>query len=58
VWGTPDRCFEKVLDIRSRVGCHAFTGVFSYGGMPYDDSERSLRLFASDVMPRLQNLKN
>lgn len=58
VWGTPDQCFEKVMDIRSRVGCHAFTGVFSYGGMPYDESERSLRLFASDVMPRLQNLKN
>ena len=56
VWGTPEQCVEKVLDIRSKVGCNAFTGVFCYGGMPYDEAERNIRLFASDVMPRLQNL--
>lgn len=56
VWGTPEQCFEKILDIRSKVGCHAFTGVFCYGGMPYEEAERNIRLFASDVMPRLQNL--
>jgi alkanesulfonate monooxygenase SsuD/methylene tetrahydromethanopterin reductase-like flavin-dependent oxidoreductase (luciferase family) len=56
VWGTPDRCFERVIEIRSKIGCDAFTGVFSYGGMPYEDSEQSTRLFASEVMPRLQQL--
>jgi len=56
VWGTPEQCFEKILDIRAKVGCHAFTGVFCYGGMPYEEAERNIRLFASDVMPRLQNL--
>ena len=56
VWGTPDQCFEKVLDIRSKVGCDSFTGVFSYGGMPYEESERSMRLFASEVAPQLQRL--
>lgn len=29
-----------------------------YGGMPYDEAERNIRLFASDVMPRLQNLNS
>ena len=56
VWGTPEQCFEKIMDIRAKVGCSDFTGVFSYGGMPYEESERSIRLFASEVMPRLQNL--
>ena len=56
VWGTPDQCFERVLEIRSKIGCDAFTGVFSYGGMPYEDSEQSMRLFAAEVMPRMQQL--
>jgi hypothetical protein len=56
VWGTPDQCMEKVMTIRSKIGCNTFTGVFCYGGMPYDEAERNIRLFASDVMPRLQNL--
>ena len=32
----------------------AFNGVFSYGGMPYDDAEANLRLFAAEVMPELK----
>ena len=36
-----------------RTGGEAFTGVFSYGGMPYEIAEESLRLFASEVMPEL-----
>jgi hypothetical protein len=27
--------------------------VFSYGGMPYEIAEESLRLFASEVLPEL-----
>jgi alkanesulfonate monooxygenase SsuD/methylene tetrahydromethanopterin reductase-like flavin-dependent oxidoreductase (luciferase family) len=58
VWGTPEQCFDKIMDIRSKVGCSDFTGVFCYGGMPFDEAERNIRLFASEVMPRLQSLKN
>lgn len=57
VWGTPDECYEKILDIRGRVGCETVIGVFSYSGMDYGDAERNLRLFASEVKPRLQSLK-
>ena len=28
--------------------------MFSYAGMPYEDAERNLRLFATEVMPQLQ----
>jgi hypothetical protein len=31
-------------------------GVFGYAGMPHDEAERNLRLFARDVMPELQKL--
>jgi alkanesulfonate monooxygenase SsuD/methylene tetrahydromethanopterin reductase-like flavin-dependent oxidoreductase (luciferase family) len=56
VAGTPEQCYEKILDIRSRVGNDHFVGVFSYAGMPYDEAERNMRLFAAEVMPALQKL--
>jgi hypothetical protein len=30
--------------------------VFKYGGMPMEQAERSMRLFAREVMPALQDL--
>jgi hypothetical protein len=56
VWGTPEQCFEKILDIRRRTGCGTYVGVFSYAGMPMQEAERNMRLFARTVMPRLQAL--
>jgi alkanesulfonate monooxygenase SsuD/methylene tetrahydromethanopterin reductase-like flavin-dependent oxidoreductase (luciferase family) len=56
VWGTPEQCYEKILDVRERVGNEHFVGVFSYAGMPWDEAERNLRLFARNVMPDLQKL--
>ncbi|AUX27035.1 alkanal monooxygenase [Sorangium cellulosum] len=53
-FGTPEQCYEKIMDIKRRSGAGAFVGVFSYAGMPYDVAERSLRLFASKVMPRIK----
>jgi alkanesulfonate monooxygenase SsuD/methylene tetrahydromethanopterin reductase-like flavin-dependent oxidoreductase (luciferase family) len=54
IWGTPEQCCEKILDVQRRTGAEAFTGVFSYAGMPYDIAEASMRLFASEVMPALK----
>ena len=56
VWGTPEQCFEKIVDIRRRTGCGTYVGVFSYAGMPMPEAERNMRLFASAVMPRLKAL--
>jgi alkanesulfonate monooxygenase SsuD/methylene tetrahydromethanopterin reductase-like flavin-dependent oxidoreductase (luciferase family) len=56
IWGTPEQCYEKIMTIKSLTGAGAYNGVFSYAGMPWDDAERSMRLFARDVMPRLQAL--
>src|SRR4029453_8923265 len=57
VWGTPDECYGKILEIRRITGAESFTGIFSFAGMPYDDAERSMRLFAREVRPRLQALE-
>jgi alkanesulfonate monooxygenase SsuD/methylene tetrahydromethanopterin reductase-like flavin-dependent oxidoreductase (luciferase family) len=56
IWGTPAQCIEKIVDVRTRMGADTFVGVFSYAGMPYDEAERNLRLFAKSVMPALQSL--
>jgi alkanesulfonate monooxygenase SsuD/methylene tetrahydromethanopterin reductase-like flavin-dependent oxidoreductase (luciferase family) len=56
VWGTPEQCYERILDVRRRVGNDTFVGVFSYAGMDYGEAERNMRLFAKDVMPALQKL--
>jgi alkanesulfonate monooxygenase SsuD/methylene tetrahydromethanopterin reductase-like flavin-dependent oxidoreductase (luciferase family) len=56
VWGTPEQCYEKILDIYARTGNSHYVGVFGYAGMPHDEAERNLPLFARDVMPDLQKL--
>ena len=51
--------FDSVgMDIRRRVGNDHFVGVFSYAGMPPAEAERSMRLFAKEVMPALQRLES
>jgi alkanesulfonate monooxygenase SsuD/methylene tetrahydromethanopterin reductase-like flavin-dependent oxidoreductase (luciferase family) len=54
VWGTPEMCYDKIVEIQTRMGAEAFTGVFSYAGMPYDMAEANMRLFATEVMPELK----
>ncbi len=56
IWGTPEQCYEKIMDVKAKTGAGAYNGVFSYAGMPYEDAERSMRLFANTVLPRLQAL--
>ncbi|MGH7786331.1 MAG: LLM class flavin-dependent oxidoreductase [Candidatus Binatia bacterium] len=56
IWGTPEQCYEKIMAIKALTGAGAYNGVFSYAGMPYADAERNMRLFAREVMPRLQAL--
>lgn len=54
VWGTPQMCIERIERTCERMGSNTFTGVFSYAGMPYDEAERNVRLFADKVMPALR----
>jgi alkanesulfonate monooxygenase SsuD/methylene tetrahydromethanopterin reductase-like flavin-dependent oxidoreductase (luciferase family) len=56
VWGTPEQCYEKVMFLREQTGTRHLANNFSYAGMPFDQSNRSMELFASAVMPELQKL--
>ena len=56
VWGTPEQCYEKIRAIQQRTGNSHYVSVFSYAGMPYDEAERSMRLFAAEVTPALKQL--
>lgn len=56
VWGTPEQCLERIRNFTARTGAGAYTGVFSYGGMPLADAEASLRLFAREVLPELRKM--
>ena len=56
VWGTPDQCYDKIMSTRGRTGSESFLAAFSYGGMPYDEVEKSMRLFAKEVLPRLKEV--
>lgn len=56
VWGDPDQCYETIVSNAQRIGAEAFVGVFSYAGMPWDEAERNMQCFASEVMPRLQSV--
>ena len=53
VWGTPERCYQTIVDTQKRIGSDRFVGVFSYAGMPAQEGERNLRLFARTVLPEL-----
>ena len=57
IYGTPEQCYERIVSIHNRVGQNGFIGVFSYAGMPYDEAERNMRLFADRVMPELKRFK-
>jgi len=54
VWGTPEQCYNKIVEVATKTGGEAFTGVFSYGGMPWDYAQENLKTFAKDVMPELK----
>ena len=53
VWGTPEQCFARVMDVRERTGADGFVAAFSYAGLPHADAEASMRLFAREVLPEL-----
>ena len=55
VYGTPKQCRERVLDSAQRIGADGFMGVFSYGGISPEEAERSLRLFAREVLPEIKS---
>lgn len=52
--GTPDDCVQQIAELRKLTGTDHVVCDFSYGGMPREDAELNMRLFAERAMPTLQ----
>jgi alkanesulfonate monooxygenase SsuD/methylene tetrahydromethanopterin reductase-like flavin-dependent oxidoreductase (luciferase family) len=53
-WGTPEQILEKLRARRALLGEFDLTLIAHYGGMPLAEAERSIRLFATRVLPELR----
>jgi len=54
VVGTPDDCLLQLAELQRLTGVDHLVGEFAFGGMPHEESELNMRLFADRVMPALQ----
>jgi alkanesulfonate monooxygenase SsuD/methylene tetrahydromethanopterin reductase-like flavin-dependent oxidoreductase (luciferase family) len=54
VYGTPDQCLESLRTIAQTMDAAEYIAVFKYGGMPLELAKRSMKLFASEVLPHIQ----
>ena len=54
VVGTSDDCIQQVAELRRLTGLEHLVTEFGYGGMPHEQAELNMRLFADRVVPVLQ----
>jgi alkanesulfonate monooxygenase SsuD/methylene tetrahydromethanopterin reductase-like flavin-dependent oxidoreductase (luciferase family) len=52
--GTPDDCLQQVAELHRLTGVGHLVTEFAFGGMPHEQAELNMRLFAERVMPVLQ----
>jgi len=53
-WGTPQMILDKLEKRRSIVGDFEWISIASFGGMPYDKVEKSVKLLSKEVLPELK----
>jgi alkanesulfonate monooxygenase SsuD/methylene tetrahydromethanopterin reductase-like flavin-dependent oxidoreductase (luciferase family) len=54
VVGTPDDCLQQLGELHRLTGMDHLVTEFGYGGMPHEEAELNMRMFADRVMPVLQ----
>ncbi|GIX48518.1 MAG: luciferase [Candidatus Tectimicrobiota bacterium] len=52
--GTPADCLEQIAELQRLTGTDHLITEFAYGGMPHEEAELNMRLFADRVLPVLQ----
>ncbi len=55
-WGTPEMVIDKISGLAEQFGTSEVMCVFRYGGMSHAEAERSMQLFAEQVLPEVQRL--
>jgi len=53
--GTPKDCLEQIAELQRCTGMDHLVTEFSFGGLPHEEGEVNMRLFADKVMPTLQH---
>lgn len=56
-WGTPDKVIRRATELAEAFGTEEIMFIFKYGSMPIDVAEKSMRLFAQEVLPALRALE-
>jgi len=56
-WGTPEQTIAKATELAEAFGTDEIMFIFKYGSMPIELAERSMRLFAKEVLPALHELQ-
>ena len=56
-WGTPQQVLDKLEARRSVIGDYEWNSIVSYGGMPFDQVEGSMRTIGKHVLPELRAWK-
>jgi alkanesulfonate monooxygenase SsuD/methylene tetrahydromethanopterin reductase-like flavin-dependent oxidoreductase (luciferase family) len=52
--GTPKDCLDQIALLQRLTGLDHLVTEFSFGGLPHEEAEVNMRLFAERVMPALQ----
>ena len=54
VVGTPADCLQQIAELQRLTGLDHLVVEFGYGGMPHEEAQLNMRMFAERVMPVLQ----
>ncbi|MDO8432105.1 MAG: LLM class flavin-dependent oxidoreductase [Candidatus Binatus sp.] len=55
-WGTPAQTIARATELAQAFGTDEIMFIFKYGAMPMAMAEKSMRLFAKEVLPALKEL--
>src|SRR5437764_1194210 len=53
--GTPKDCLDKIAELQRLTGMDHLVTEFSFGGLPHEEAELNMRLFADKILPVLQH---
>src|SRR4030095_8240479 len=56
-WGKPDQVIQRATELANAFGTDEIMFVFKYGSPPMAAAEKSMRVFAREVMPALRELR-
>lgn len=57
IYGTPEQCVEKYAYRHELIGDFLPNAAFAFGGLPFDEAEKSLKLFGEKVVPEVHKMK-